>query len=152
MVIHLVGLLDLALLAEAKERGAVRPQLGGNPGARHLVDEVEGEVRVLLRGGQAGDAGEGGLIGGNGVGAHLVEDLEATFQPEGTGVVGGVGEGGAKVEEDVVVVEGEGGGGGASGVVKAEGLGEVATLAAHVEMVAEEALGGLTAGLLLGPS
>lgn len=68
------------------------------------------------------------------------------------GIVGrGSGGGGAEVEEDVVVVEGEGGRSDSGCVVESKGLGEVAALGAHVEVVAEDALGRFAAGLLLGP-
>lgn len=140
-----MGLLDVSLLAEPKQRGSERPQLWRDPGGRHLLDEVEGEVRVLLGGGKAGHASEGGLIRGNAVETHLAVDLEAALEADG------VGGGGAEVEEDVEVVDGEGSGGSAGVVVEVEGPGEVPALGAQAELVAEEALGGLAAGLLGHP-
>lgn len=58
--------------------------------------------------------------------------------------------GGAEVGEDVKMVEEEQGEDGAGGVVEAEGLWEFPVLEAHVEIVTEEAIRGLPAGILLG--
>lgn len=124
-----------------EEGGAVGAEARRDAGGGHASNEREGHGWVAVRGGEAGDAGEGGLVGLDVVGLHPGEDVEASLG----GLGGGGGGGGAEVEEAVVVVEVEPdlGGGGERGVVEAEGGGEIGVAGAHVELVLEEALGGV---------
>lgn len=133
--------VGVACVAVGEEGGAVGAEARRDAGGSHASDEREGHGWVAVRGGEAGDAGEGGLVGLDVVGLHPGEDVEASLG----GLGGGGGGGGAEVEEAVVVVEGEPdvGGGGERGVVEAEGGGEIGVAGAHVELVLEEALGGV---------
>lgn len=140
MRLELVRVPHVPILAEPEERGAVAAEARGDAGGGHGADEVEGEVRVAARGGEADEGGVGGLVGRDVVNGHLVEDVEGAG-----GVWGGGGREGAEVEEDVVVVEGEGGGVREGGVVEIEGLGDVALLGALVEVAAEEVFRHLSA-------
>lgn len=146
--LDLLGAVGIFGIAVGEEGGAVGAEARRGARSGHAADDGEGHGRVAGGGGEARDAGEGGLVGLDAVGLHPGEDVEAALSGGGGDMAVRVGSGGvgAEVEQAVVVVEGE-----RDGVVRGEGVvveaergGEVGVAGAHVELVAEEALGRFT--------
>jgi hypothetical protein len=83
-----VGVLGVAVGEEGRAVGA---EARRDARLGHAADDGEGHGRVACGGGEAGDAGEGGLVGLDAVGLHPGEDVEA--------VAGGVGLEAAALEQ-----------------------------------------------------
>lgn len=150
--LDLLGAVGVFSIAVGEEGWAVRAEARRGARSGHAADDGEGHGGIAGGGGEARDAGEGGLVGLDAVGLHPGEDVEAALGSGAVGVRVGSGGVGAEVEQAVVVVEGERDGGvrGEGVVVEAERGGKVGVAGAHVELVAEEALGGFAGAAAAG--
>ena len=73
MLLHSPRLFALQVRAKPEQRGPIRPQPRRELILPHCSDQLEREIPVRLRGGQAGDGGDGGLVGGDAAVNHVIE-------------------------------------------------------------------------------